>query len=141
MGGLIIERRRLAVLGGALLLLVGAAPGDRLAFDPSFFAQDACLAPAKGRCVFAGMSGGETSLTASAALIAPDRPAKPQSLLEADLSDLLNFGPQFLVRKASAPAPLPKLTLRAAAPVTCLPRYRHRPDRSICGRAGPRKVR
>lgn len=143
MGGPIIKRRRWAVFAGALVLLTAAAPdGGQIVFDASILlADDGCLAPATGSCAFMRSSDGATSPSASAALIAPDRPVMPQSLLVADLSGLLDFGPQAFVRKASAPASPPKLIRRSAAPVICLPRSRHRPDRSVCGRAGAGRIR
>jgi hypothetical protein len=81
----------------ALLTLVGAAP-DRplLALDPAFFAEDDCLAPAtaQAECHAATTVRRDevTRPSASASLYLP--PPIRDPLLQADLSRLIDFGPE-----------------------------------------------
>jgi hypothetical protein len=82
-------------LASASLLLIGAAPEPPvlLPLDPLFFAEDSCLAPAfdGAGCPERGRAGDDRP-TASAALLAPDRP-DPAPLLDFDVS-VLREGPE-----------------------------------------------
>ena len=75
-------------LAAAALLLTGFAPAPSgpLAVEPSFFADEACLAPDfDGAGCPSAAPGQDDALTASAALLAPDLP-EPAPRLAVDSS-------------------------------------------------------
>jgi hypothetical protein len=122
---------RIALTAAMMTMGVAAAPGSPwLVLDRSVL-RDGCLAGAAAQdgCAELGtILPIDNAPSASAALLAPDRPRAPARLLVADISELFSFGPELTQNLTRA-----QLVATRTAP-SCTPHGRHRPDRTGCAR-------
>jgi hypothetical protein len=127
------------IVGLAALLIAAAAPvAPRLVYDPAVFGEGACLAPDYAGVGCPKLESDEdaapTAPSASGAIVAADeRPAMLPPRLVANLSGLLESGPEVTHGRSA-----PRARQETPAARFCASPNRHRPDRSICPRPARR---